>query len=95
MTETDQSQRMQTTKTSHVQSENKCRQACVKNVRSLWHYKGIGQLPNGAIFLPERFVKCFTYSDLFTFLGTRKQLLNLANGRRTLGILSSSLYSFN
>ena len=50
MTEIDQSQRIQTTKERNLaQSENKCRQACVKNVRSLLHYERIGHLPNGAI----------------------------------------------
>ena len=50
MAEIDQSQRIQTTKESNLaQSENKCRQACVKNVRSLKHYEEIGHLPNGAI----------------------------------------------
>lgn len=75
MTEIDQSQRIQTTKERNLaQSENKCRQACVKNVRSLLHYERIGHLPNGAILSN-------TSLRPFTFLATRKQLLNLANGR--------------
>lgn len=75
MTEIDQSQRIQTTKERNLaQSENKCRQACVKNVRSLLHYERIGHLPNGAILSNAS-------HRPFTFLVTRKQLLNLANGR--------------
>ena len=87
MTEIDQSQRIQTTKERNLaQSENKCRQACVKNVRSLLHYERIGHLPNGAILSNASLRP-------FTFLATRKQLLNLANGRNDPKHFVFSLYS--